>query len=212
MNFFAHAVLASERRGDSAFVLGAMLPDLCGFARVRLAGAPASALGDGVRFHHASDAAFHAHRMFAARCAQLAHALEARGVRRGPARGAAHVASELLLDGWLARETGVPAAYRAALAGATELLRDDAIFEGARGALRDVCARIHASPLPEAYGDASFVCERTLRALAPRPFLALAAHELPALEHAIASTAEGCAQWAPGVLDAVRSSLADATR
>jgi len=212
VNFFAHAVLASERSESAAFVLGAMLPDLCGFARVRLAGAPRDALGDGVRFHHASDAAFHAHRVFAARCTQLSQALEARGLRRGPARGAAHVASELLLDGWLAREAGVPSAYRDALASAARLLREGEVAEGASDSLRDVCARIHASPLPEAYADASFVCERTVRALAPRPFLALEAAELPALEAAIAAAGEECAVWAPSVLDGVRGSLRSSAR
>jgi hypothetical protein len=210
VNFFAHAVLASERCTDIAFVLGAMLPDLCDFARVRLAAPPACALGDGVRFHHASDAAFHAHRVFAARCSLLSRELETRGVRRGPARGASHVASELLLDGWLARETGVPAAYRTALASAGELLRGSALDADVSGALPRVCARIHASPLPEAYGDASFVCERVERALASRPFLAFDASELPALEAALVDAREECVRWAPGVLDGVRAALASA--
>jgi hypothetical protein len=210
VNFFAHAVLASERSADAAFVLGAMLPDLCGFARVRIGGSTAGALGDGVRFHHASDAVFHAHRVFAARCAELAVALEARGVRRGPARGVAHVANELLLDGWLAREAGVPRAYRDSLRDAGELLRSGAIDGPARGDVAAICARVHASPLPEAYADVAFVCERVERALAPRPFLALDPSERPAVASALADAAMHCAGWAPIVLAGVRRTLDEA--
>jgi hypothetical protein len=210
VNFFAHAVLASERSADAAFVLGAMLPDLCGFASVRLAHAAAGelapgALREGVRFHHASDAAFHAHRSFGARCAELTHTLEARGVRRGPARGVAHVASELLLDGWLAREVGVPRAYRDALGGAPGLFARECFAPHERDAVAAVCARVFASPLPEAYADAAFVCERVERALAPRPFLALRACELPAVAEALAAEAAHCAAWAPRVLSDVRA-------
>jgi len=210
VNFFAHAVLASERSADAAFVLGAMLPDLCGFARVRIGEPTPGALGDGVRFHHASDAAFHGHRVFAVRCSELAATLEARGVRRGPARGVAHVANELLLDGWLAREAGVPRAYRDSLRDAGELLRDGALGAAASGELAAICTRVHASPLPEAYADVAFVCERVERALAPRPFLALDPSERAAVASTLAGAAEECAGWAPGVLAGVRRTLDEA--
>jgi hypothetical protein len=208
MNFFAHAVLASERSRGAAFVLGAMLPDLCGFARVRVGALAADAVADGVRFHHASDATFHAHRVFTARCAELSAALEARGVRRGPARGVAHVANELLLDGWLAREAGVPRAYRDSLRDAGELLRGGPLSLGASGDVAAICARVLASPLPEAYADVAFVCERVERALAPRPFLALAENERPAVARELSASAERCAGWAGDVLSDVRAALA----
>lgn len=207
MNFFAHAVLASELRSEPAFVLGAMLPDLCGFARVRLGELAPGALGDGVRFHHASDAAFHAHRGFAAQCSALARALEARGVRRGPARGVAHVASELLLDGWLAQSGSVPVAYRDSLRDASELFGRARFGVHAGEAVSAVCARIHASPLPEAYANVAFVCSRVEHALAARPFLALAAGERDGVAAALAEAAEGCGRWAPTVLRDVRAAF-----
>ncbi len=207
MNFFAHAFLAQEHDAGPAFVLGAMLPDLCSMGRVRLGDAPCGALGEGVRFHHASDAAFHAQRVFTLRCGVLSSALEARGVRRGPARGVAHVAQELLLDGWLAREGGVPRAYRDSLGDASALLRDGALDLALSGDVALVCARVHASPLPEAYADVAFVCERVERALAQRPFLALEASELPAVAAAVGEAAAECAQWAPNVLASVRRAL-----
>ena len=207
MNFFAHAYLAAERSTDAAFVLGAMLPDLCAFAGSRLGVTPSAALGDGVRFHRATDALFHANGAFNARCAQLADALQARGVRRGPARGVAHVAHELLLDGWLAHEAGVPALYRRALGEAARLLGNSDLDPSASDGVAEVCARLHAAPVPEAYADAAFVCARVERALASRPYLALAASELIAVASALRDAASESALWAPGALASVSRAL-----
>jgi hypothetical protein len=129
-------------------------------------------------------------------------------VRRGPARGVAHVASELQLDGWLAREAGVPRAYRDSLADARGLLRECALRPDARADVEAICVRVHASPLPEAYASAEFVCERVVRALAHRPFLALEPRERPAVAAELAASAERCAGWAPGVLGDLRRALA----
>lgn len=209
MNFFAHAYLAAQRSADAAFVLGAMLPDLCSFAGMRLGAAPAAALGDGVRFHRATDTVFHANGAFNARCTQLADALQARGVRRGPARGVAHVAYELLLDGWLAAEAGVPALYRCALGDAARLLGGSGLAPGASADISAVCARLHAAPVPEAYADAAFVCARVERALAPRPVLALTATELSAVADALRDAATESALWAPSALASVARALDD---
>jgi hypothetical protein len=156
-----------------------------------------------VRFHHASDAAFHANTEFGEFCARFGRALQARGVRRGPARGAAHVAGELLLDGWLAREAGVPAIYRDALVRAETLLASGALAGDRVAAVASVCARLHGAPVPEAYADAAFVGARVERALAARTVLALAAHELPELERALCGAAREVADWAPAALAAV---------
>ncbi len=207
MNFFAHAYLAAERSTDAAFVLGSMLPDLCAFAGLRLGAAPAAALGDGVRFHRATDAVFHANAAFNARCTRLAEALQARGVRRGPARGVAHVANELLLVGWLARVGGFPALYRRALGEATRLLCESDLAERASGGVADVCARLRVAPVPESYADAAFVCVRVERALASRPVLALAAHELSVVASALSDAANDSALWAPGALESVTRAL-----
>jgi hypothetical protein len=207
VNFFAHAYLAAERSADAAFVLGAMLPDLCAFAGLRLGAAPCAALGDGVRFHRETDALFHADAAFNARCTQLSDGLQARGVRRGPARGVAHVAHELLLDGWLAREAGVPALYRRALGEAAGLLGESGMGGSARDDVTAVCTRLHAAPVPEAYVDPAFVCARVERALAARPYLALAAHERSAVASALDVAASECAAWAPGALASVQRAL-----
>ncbi len=209
VNFYAHAFLAAERRDDAAFVLGAMLPDLCGFAGERLGEAPAAALGDGVRFHHETDAAFHATDAFTRFCSELSALLQARGVRRGPARGVAHVAGELLLDGWLAREAAVPSLYRRALGDARALLAAGALACDTSERVTRVCARLHAAPLPESYTDAAFVCERIERALAARPYLALATHELEIVHSEVVRAARET-RWVPSALERVRRALEEA--
>ena len=75
-----------------------------------------------------------------------------------------------------------------------------------------VCRRLHAAPLPEAYADAAFVCERVERALATRPFLALAESELPDLERAVRDATGDVQGWAPGALRAVATALDAGTR
>jgi hypothetical protein len=182
VNFFGHAWLAA-RQGDASpgFVLGAMAPDLLAMAgrrreaRAAVAGAtaaPQTSHARGVRFHAATDEAFHAAPTFAAAQVEAAAALRAAGVRRGPARGVAHVGLELLLDGWLAREAGVPELYPCAL---RHEIRRDAAGLGA------VCRRLAVSPLPEAYADPAEVARRVAAALGRRPRLALAAGERAAV-------------------------------
>jgi hypothetical protein len=202
VNFFGHAFLAAERHADPDFVLGSMLPDLAGFA-----GEPSErwlrhAAGDGVRFHRATDSAFHRAPAFGSFCASHSRALQERGMRRGPALGAAHVGGELLLDGWLAVEWGEPALYRGALHAAPALLGVDASEE-----LLAVCARLAAAPVPRAYADAAFVVARVVRALASRPRLALSAAEESLLRDELARAREETPRWAPRALAEVRAAL-----
>ena len=174
MNFFAHACFALRRRGDPGFVLGAMLPDLAPMAGLKLKAVHDDALAAGRRFHVTCDSAFHAVPHFTELVVASSRALQEAGVRRGPARGAAHVGLELLLDGWIAGSRGVPQGYRAALAAAPAFAqriefeaRPDALsFEG-------LCGKIAASELPAAYADPGFTSARVARVLARRPRLAL---------------------------------------
>lgn len=194
MNFFGHAWLAARRaQACPAFVLGAMAPDLLAMAGRRAEARAAvgrAARGDGgggltrgVAFHAATDAAFHAAPTFAALQREAVGVLREAGVRRGHARGVAHVGLELLLDGWLVRAADAPEAraYREAL---REARRGDA------AGLADVCRRLQASPLPEAYADPQEVARRVVAVLARRPRLALAAGE----RDAAASWVQGAAR------------------
>lgn len=182
MNFFGHALIAAAERRDAGFVLGAMLPDLASMAGLRLLAADEPVLAAGISLHFASDARFHAEPAFRRACIEATYRLREAGVRRGPARAAAHAGLELLLDGFWARSRGVPAVYRAALEevpAALPSLRWRGREGGAR--LARACERIARSPLPEAYAEPDFAVERLVRILQRRPRLALLAEEVPAV-------------------------------
>lgn len=194
VNFFGHAWLAVERRPDAGFVLGAMLPDLAAMAGVRIERVADGAAAAGLRFHHEADAAFHRAAGFRALSTAATRALSGAGVSRGPARAIAHVGIELLLDGWLAKERGVPEAYLAAL-GTAPVLAPAIVLRPARSPARllAVCERVAAAPVADAaWCEPEPLALRLARILAPHPRLALAARELPAV-----------AAWAAGARSAV---------
>lgn len=175
MNFFAHAHLALRRRDDPAWLVGSMAPDLASMGRLRLGReARDPDLAQGIVFHHRSDDAFHGAPRFVELMRRSREDLRARGVGAGASLAIGHVGVELLLDGHLARQHGVPARFREALAGAGELapaleLRGDATHGRARW--REVCRRLAAAPVPERYIEPAFVAERLIRILEPRPRL-----------------------------------------
>ncbi len=120
VNFFGHALAASWRGREPAFALGAMLPDFAGMCGMRLDAALDAETAAGVDYHHATDRVFHMLEPFARATAGIAEQLMARGVPRGPARGAAHVGFELCLDGALLEQEGAARAYETALAAGSD--------------------------------------------------------------------------------------------
>ena len=176
MNWYAHAVLAERVSPDPACVLGAMLPDLAAALGLRARPPADGALARGMLMHAAADAAFHAAPEFVLRVARGRAALEAEGLARGRAWGAAHVGIELLLDGWLAGRAPRSAAFSAALGLARELAADTALFRPAPDAARWqlLCERLREGELPEGYARPERAAEGVERALARRPRLALA--------------------------------------
>ncbi len=107
MNYLGHALVAGRRRGSGPLgVLGAVLPDLAGMARLRyererMRGEVAA----GVRMHHATDRAFHRDPAFVRGSGGLRQAAAAVGLPLGASRAIGHVGWELLLDGVLAETT-----------------------------------------------------------------------------------------------------------
>ncbi len=182
MNYFAHAWLASRRGDDPRFALGAMLPDWVPWVGGRLERVDDPALALGVRFHHHSDAAFHAGARFSALVREAVEHLRAAGLERGPARGAAHVGIELLLDGALLAEPSGHAPYLAALAAAPAASRHLGWSrpESARRYER-VVERLSEQGLPLAYTDSDQVAERIARTLEHRPRLRVHPGEAAAL-------------------------------
>lgn len=174
MNFFGHAAIAGRFRASPEFVLGAMLPDFSGMLRLKTPPITPDALGQGVRFHHLTDHAFHELRSFRAFCSESTRWLDAQNVRRGTARAVAHVGVELLLDAALAEGEAARERYFAALGAArrAELFATSTYTpeEGARlaGLAEALVARgISRNP------DTSLIVTRLERALAERPRLAI---------------------------------------
>ncbi len=202
MNWYAHAVLAEQRWNEPACVLGAMLPDLANAVGVRVAPPAEGALAEGLRLHAAADAAFHASPAFVALVAGGRAALGACGLARGAARGAAHVGIELVLDGWLAEQRGRSRTFAAALALAASRSLELGVFRPAPEPARwlDLCARLLAGELPEAYARPERAALGVERALAPRPRLALRSGERAPLEAWLASVKGPVAAHAPALL------------
>lgn len=196
MNFFAHASVALWRSQDPRFLLGAMLPDLTAMLGQRLVGSSDPVLDDGIQFHHATDAAFHAAEQFVSMCSKGVQSMTAAGMRRGSARAIAHVGIELLLDGRMSSDRSARAAYGQALRHAVDERLSDTLSlpklhdssgrgssaedSAARGLRLDENARMHrglerllSAPIPEGYRDPTFVVGRLEAILARRPRLAL---------------------------------------
>jgi acyl carrier protein phosphodiesterase len=175
VNFYGHAWFAQRESESCGFVLGAMLPDLAGMARLRLLEVRDPELAAGVALHQRTDAAFHALPCFARLCAEASRALRERGVERGPARGAAHVGLELLLDGWLAADSRAVECFDSALGSASRAdVRASLVWrgDGARRFAR-LQERLCGSGVPGVYRDVEQVAERVAWALGARPRLAL---------------------------------------
>jgi hypothetical protein len=207
MNFFSHAWVAARIRTDPAFVLGAMLPDLATMLGARLELPADPTLAAGVRFHHATDAAFHASEGFQRWNRTGVEDLLALELPRGPARGAAHVGVELLLDAALARVPGcATAAYRAALAApaADSIQWRDARL---RGDFEDLRERLARPSRERTRSTEKLLAERIERILAPRRRLRLAASHRGSVARWLRATrprieAEGVAV-AEATLDAI---------
>jgi hypothetical protein len=210
MNFFGHAWLASQRRAESAFVFGAMLPDLAAMVGLRVEHVAHAVTADGRRFHLATDAAFHRSGRFGALVASTTRTLREAGLRPGPARAIGHVGVELLFDGWLAERHGVPDLYDAALVLGPALLGAVTFRSRADAApLGTLCTRIRGASLPpEAWCEPERLAARLARILAARPRLALEARELPAVRGWAERARVGIAREAPALFDGVRRELA----
>ncbi|MFO0567015.1 MAG: hypothetical protein U0263_15210 [Polyangiaceae bacterium] len=87
MNFFGHAAVAAWHSRDTAFVLGAMLPDFASMIRARPPEIEEPTLLAGVAHHHATDEVFHDAPEFRALVQSSSEELSARQASAGVVRG-----------------------------------------------------------------------------------------------------------------------------
>lgn len=116
MNFFGHAAVAAWHSRDTAFVLGAMLPDFASMIRARPPEIEEPTLLAGVAHHHATDEVFHDAPEFRALVQSGSEELSRAGLLRGSARAVAHIGVEILLDGVLGDDADARRTYLGALA------------------------------------------------------------------------------------------------
>jgi len=193
LNFFGHAVVAGWDDRRAGHLLGSMLPDFETMVRVPLIDVRDPYIRRGIDLHHRTDEAFHRAPAFLAFCAHALAELTAAGVRRGTARAVGHIASEMFLDGWLAREQSHIDDYLAAL----ELEVDDLLgWQDDGRAFSKLHTRLTLWGTPRDYAEPSFVLARVSDALRRRPALAVleeqsapVAEYLPSLQQIVESDA-----------------------
>lgn len=186
MNFYAHLVAASWRSGDPAFALGAMLPDFATMANVQLPPVCPGALADGIAFHHHSDKIFHEHPHFRSLESWTFRTMREGGLRRGPAKGVAHVGVELSLDGALVTSSDAHQLYEAAI---VEAQSKRIPWQSGESETRfsTLIERLFELGVPMDYSDPKIVAERLVRIMKPRPLLRLSDAEIPILYDVIGS-------------------------
>lgn len=176
VNFFGHAAVASWRRRDAGYVLGAMLPDLATMIGARPPAVSSDDLDAGIRFHHETDRAFHGSDTFRFLERRARQDLQAHGLRRGSALAAAHVGIELLIDAQLSSNADAREVYLRAIehgqtrAARTSILWQEPVFSDRFEGLCAVLAGHRddlQSPTPQR------VARRLARALAGRRRLAV---------------------------------------
>ena len=147
-----------------------MLPDFWNMASFKLAPDQPEAIARGIKFHHHSDKAFHGLSGFRDHERWTLEHLLSAGVRRGPARGVAHVGVELCLDGALIGQADD--LYLAALdfaQNASLRFRE----QEQSTAFEMLIARLREVGVPHGYNDPSIVSQRLVRIFSPRRLLAL---------------------------------------
>jgi hypothetical protein len=180
-----------------------MLPDFATMCQARLAPPADPEVAAGVDHHHRADAAFHRLPGFLALYRDAEARLRRAGAGRGPARGAAHVAIELFLDGELVRDQEVADGYLAALDRGAPDRRAGFDLDG----WHRLHARLAERGAPHGYRDPALVAEIVVRILAPRRYLAPSANDAAVIRGELPRIRERTAAEAGAIMDALRTRL-----
>jgi hypothetical protein len=208
VNFFGHAAVASATTSEPGTLLGSMLPDFATMCRSRLAPAEDAAIAHGVDVHHATDSTFHELPAATALMRELDERLAREGCARGPRMAAAHVGTELLLDGVLVDTQSYRDAYLSALAAdaAGVRWRDDTGAE--RFAM--LLARIREYGVPDDLRRPDAIVQRLHRMLAHRPLLAPSPSDLDAIRRGLHEHQPRVAVAADTIMRAMIADMRDA--
>lgn len=205
-------MLVAHRVADApstALLLGAAAPDLARMARVPVATTGSAHHLAGVAAHHRTDAVFHELAWFRDHNRRLVGDLADRGLRRGPARGAAHVLIELLLDGALLADRGHAATFARPWEAMSAPDHDAVavVGPGHHDQWVDFLGQLTSRLDPSAYGDPTYAADRTTNTLARRPRLAMTDAEAEVLRHVAADLRPTIAAEADLVLTSTASAL-----
>lgn len=204
MNFFGHAVVAGWADNRAEHLLGSMLPDFEAMVRIPLTAVRDPDMRRGIDFHHRTDDAFHRTPTFLALCARALTDLTDAGVRRGTARAVGHIASEMFLDGWLAREQHRVDDYLAAL----EVEVDGHLqWEDDGRAFSKLHGRLTMWGPPHDYTKPPFVLARLTDALRYRPALAVLEAQSARVGEFLPSLQQMVERDAPELLNELQDAL-----
>jgi hypothetical protein len=166
-------------------------------------------LNRGIRFHHATDHAFHGSKAFKRLNDAATHELLALGVRRGTRRAVAHIGTEFFIDAELASAEPLRAdPYLAALRAAPQLtphVRWSA--DARRDAFLDLCSKLAGRGLSAFDASTERMVLRIRWALAGRPRLEVWDTDLPHLTRWVARQPGRVAREVPAILDEVAELL-----
>lgn len=186
-----------------------MLPDFASMVSGRIVDLGDEALRRGARWHAEIDRAFHALPAFREWCALEATRLRAAGLQRGPARAAAHVMVELVIDGELARDVEAGRAFEGALREGPRLGHAAPSWRSRGEASRWAALRrrlLSAGP-PVRHRDPRCVAASARWSLGRRPRLALDARGEAAVDEVAPALLRAVAPEVPGLLDDLREAL-----
>ncbi len=206
MNFFGHAVVASELSSDPYVVLGAMLPDLEEMVGSRASGFADPRVVQGIALHHVTDKVFHGAAEFTAQQNAALSTLAPLPVRKGPRRAVAHVGVELILDAALRTPQRLEAYIRALTSGSDVSALQGVSFVQ-RLKFRSLFGTlVRRAPFVTPTGPCGVV-ERLEKALWSRPGLRLQPTELPHVltwaEGAWQPIHEASLDWFPRLVQAI---------
>ena len=212
VNFVSHMVVAQHATPEptTRLLLGAAAPDLVRMAQVPVATTGPPDFTAGVVTHHRTDAVFHELDWFRLTNRRLVHDLTDRGVRRGPARGAAHVLIELLLDGAVLGRAEHAVTFDRPWAALAEPDADALAMVEAEDRARwvEFLALLTGRLQPAAYGDPHYAADRTAGTLARRPRLAMTDDERDVLRGLADEVHESISGATEGVLARVVAAVA----